>query len=100
VHSLDARRARQNTLRRLREAGLIRRPVVRRLGLLRGPWALPRAVYYATPWAWVRLYARAGDWALFQLWNLTRPIMWALEDRAMALDREIEEAARRKVKRE
>lgn len=30
-----------------------------------------------------RLYFRAGDWLLFQWWWHSRPVMWALERRAI-----------------
>jgi hypothetical protein len=46
------------------------------------PWSLPRGLYYATPWAWVRVYLRAGDWLAWRLWWASRRVVWAIEDGA------------------
>jgi hypothetical protein len=53
------------------------------------PWHLPRAIYYVTPFAWVRAYARAGDWALGQFFHRSRPLVWWLADRFTEIDQAI-----------
>jgi hypothetical protein len=50
------------------------------------PWHLPTALYYLTPWAWVRQYVRFGDWLAWRLWYASRPPLWRLEDGCRALD--------------
>lgn len=43
------------------------------------PWHFPGILWRLPYWP-VRLYLHAGDRLLFRLWELSRPLMWRLED--------------------